>query len=95
MALINCKKCGKQISDKSNECIHCGYSIKQAYNNKIILGTIISFVIFIVIYMLVGFMFNFIMTGQISVYIGLEPLLIALFISVPIILIFFRKFVKR
>lgn len=25
MALINCPECGKQVSDKSNVCIHCGY----------------------------------------------------------------------
>lgn len=28
MALINCSKCGKQISDKSTNCIHCGGLIK-------------------------------------------------------------------
>ncbi|MCD8377899.1 MAG: zinc ribbon domain-containing protein [Candidatus Gastranaerophilales bacterium] len=27
MALINCPECGKQISDKSSVCIHCGYPI--------------------------------------------------------------------
>ena len=27
MALINCSKCGKQISDKSVACIHCGVKI--------------------------------------------------------------------
>lgn len=25
MALIKCPECGKQISDKSEKCIHCGY----------------------------------------------------------------------
>jgi len=24
--LISCKECGKEISDKSEKCIHCGYS---------------------------------------------------------------------
>lgn len=24
MALINCPHCGKQISDKSSVCVHCG-----------------------------------------------------------------------
>lgn len=24
MALINCKRCGKEISDKSVKCVHCG-----------------------------------------------------------------------
>ena len=29
MALINCPECGKQISDKSETCINCGYSFNQ------------------------------------------------------------------
>ena len=29
MALINCPECGKEISDKSKQCIHCGYPLKQ------------------------------------------------------------------
>lgn len=29
MALINCPECGKEISDKSQSCIHCGYPIQQ------------------------------------------------------------------
>ena len=28
MALINCKNCGKQISDKATNCIHCGTPIE-------------------------------------------------------------------
>lgn len=24
MAIIKCSECGKEISDKTNECIHCG-----------------------------------------------------------------------
>lgn len=27
MALIKCPECGKEISDKANSCIHCGYPI--------------------------------------------------------------------
>jgi hypothetical protein len=34
MALINCKNCGKQISDKANSCIHCGVSIISSVNNE-------------------------------------------------------------
>ena len=40
MALINCKKCGKQISNKASTCIHCGYPIKQINYKLIILDTI-------------------------------------------------------
>ena len=29
MALINCPECGKEISDKSEKCIHCGYPIRN------------------------------------------------------------------
>ncbi len=29
MALINCPECGKQISDLSSVCIHCGYQLKK------------------------------------------------------------------
>lgn len=40
MALINCPECGKEISDKSEVCIHCGYPLKnssgiyETINNK-------------------------------------------------------------
>lgn len=27
MALINCPECGKEVSDQSRECVHCGYPI--------------------------------------------------------------------
>ena len=30
MALINCPECGKEISDQSGKCIHCGYKLKSA-----------------------------------------------------------------
>ena len=29
MALINCKECGKEISDKATSCPHCGYKLKE------------------------------------------------------------------
>lgn len=29
MALIKCPECGKEISDKAPQCIHCGYPIAQ------------------------------------------------------------------
>ena len=29
MSLVKCPECGKEISDKSNTCIHCGYPIEQ------------------------------------------------------------------
>lgn len=33
MALIKCPECGKEISDKSKQCIHCGYPIEQVNKN--------------------------------------------------------------
>lgn len=29
MALIRCPECGKEVSDKSTTCIHCGFPISQ------------------------------------------------------------------
>ena len=29
MALIKCPECGKEISDQSLQCIHCGFPIKR------------------------------------------------------------------
>lgn len=29
MSLIHCPECGKEVSDKSDKCIHCGYPLKQ------------------------------------------------------------------
>ncbi len=36
MALIKCSECGKQISDKSKVCIHCGCPIETRKKDKII-----------------------------------------------------------
>lgn len=35
MALIKCPECGKEISDKSKQCIHCGYPLDNELNNDI------------------------------------------------------------
>lgn len=32
MALIKCPECGKEISDKSKQCIHCGYPLDDTEN---------------------------------------------------------------
>ena len=29
MALINCPECGKEVSDKANICIHCGFPLQE------------------------------------------------------------------
>ncbi len=35
MALIKCPECGKEISDKANVCIHCGYPLHKEDSQKI------------------------------------------------------------
>lgn len=34
-ALINCSECQQQISDKSKQCIHCGYPLEKLKNEKL------------------------------------------------------------
>ncbi len=34
MALIQCPECGKEISNKSRECIHCGFPLIHIANTK-------------------------------------------------------------
>lgn len=34
MAIITCPECGKEISDKAEVCIHCGFPLKQAINRN-------------------------------------------------------------
>ena len=34
MALIKCPECGKEISDKAMQCIHCGYPLSQLLSNS-------------------------------------------------------------
>lgn len=36
MALVKCNECGKEISDKSPICIHCGYTNYNLVKKKII-----------------------------------------------------------
>ena len=35
MALINCPECGKEISDKAKDCIHCGYPLDSVKSESI------------------------------------------------------------
>lgn len=36
MALIKCKECGEEISDKATKCIHCGTILNNEESNNII-----------------------------------------------------------
>ena len=33
MALIKCPECGRDISDKANACVHCGYPLSKVADN--------------------------------------------------------------
>ncbi len=35
MALIKCPECGKDISDKSKVCIHCGYPLEEEQSEEV------------------------------------------------------------
>ena len=80
MALIKCNNCGKEISDKSKKCIHCGTPIisnitenktnktKIKFNTKDIL-----IIITLSIFSIINFMYNhynFIVFGYFIVYVG-------------------------
>lgn len=32
--LIKCPECGKEISDKSKQCIHCGYPLEKSKKSQ-------------------------------------------------------------
>ncbi len=37
MALIKCPTCGEEISDKAVQCVHCGATLKEENQNKVII----------------------------------------------------------
>ena len=48
LALIQCSKCGKDISDQAIKCVHCGAYLKEKPgNNKLILIGVIIFIIIV------------------------------------------------
>lgn len=55
MALINCKECGKEISNTSKVCVHCGAKTEKAkYNNKNLIKYI-SIILIIILLFGIGF----------------------------------------
>lgn len=58
MALIKCSECGKEISDKAKECVHCGIKLNKKKKNtnkekiKKIILTILNIIIFIITFIL-------------------------------------------
>lgn len=46
MALIKCKECGKEISNKANSCPHCGFVYKKAHSTiKTIIVCLLTIII--------------------------------------------------
>ena len=49
MALVTCKECGKQISDKAESCPSCGVKLaKMGFSKKIFIGILVLVVIFFI-----------------------------------------------
>ena len=55
MALINCKECGKEISDTSKVCIHCGVKTEKAKRNNKNLIKYASIVLVVILLFGIGF----------------------------------------
>ena len=55
MALIECKECGKQISDSAKTCPNCGCKTAFAENSSKLLGYAIHMLIDIVVALIAGF----------------------------------------
>jgi len=49
MALINCKECGKQVSDKAVNCPHCGYEMNKSEGMKAVNGIALIALIYLII----------------------------------------------
>ncbi len=47
MALVNCKECGKEISDTSKVCVHCG--AKQTTHNKNKIAIIVAIIAILIV----------------------------------------------
>ena len=56
MAIVKCKSCGKDISDKTEKCIHCGVKNEDYKNNKNTTGAII-FIVFVMIIVLLTILY--------------------------------------
>lgn len=60
MALIKCPECGKEVSNTSKECIHCGYPLKKKVHipKKVIAVALISVILLILVLALIKCSFS-------------------------------------
>lgn len=91
MALIKCKECGKEISNKADKCPNCGYKNKinsniTSYSSRIKTGSIVSLIACsIIIILIIGFIAmantttenNYQPSGDVNVSVELTPSYIA------------------
>ena len=56
MAIIKCNSCGKDISDKTEKCIHCGVKNEEYVKDKKATGAII-YIVFVMIVVLLTILF--------------------------------------
>lgn len=54
MSLIKCSECGKEISDKSKVCIHCGVSIKDIKLDRKLINWLPLFISSILFFMIIA-----------------------------------------
>jgi len=56
MSLVNCKECGKEVSDKAINCPHCGFKMNLSDGMKTVNGLAWMFIIFMILSLLIGFL---------------------------------------
>lgn len=54
MALISCKECSKEVSDKASKCPHCGAQLKSSGIAKTFKFLLISILILVVLLFMIG-----------------------------------------
>ena len=58
MAIVNCKECGKEISDMAQTCPHCGVVIKKdTYTKEISTAKKVAIFFITVLILIIGYFF--------------------------------------
>ncbi len=76
MALIKCPECEKEVSDRANACIHCGFPLAQTKSELIVRGKRTGDAIIKHIYFLYsdGDLFDEVLPGEVKRYIINQPI---------------------